>query len=289
MRHCVGCYLRGAGLESVCSEFAWSYRGTRDNRRVNAAITVSSIEDIEAHIAPLRERLTAHPLYGAMCTKEHLRLFMESHVYAVWDFMCLLKSLQQKLTCVGVFWVPTEFPASRRFINEIVLGEESDEFDGRPVSHFEVYLEAMQECGADTSAARKLIETARLGQLDLTHVPDAAAKFVGNTFEVIRKGSLAAQAAAFTFGREDVIPDMFRELVRELNRENSGELSKFVWYLERHIEVDGEDHGPLSLKMVSDLCGDDAGLWEEAAVAAEMAIEARLVLWDGILEQMQKR
>jgi hypothetical protein len=250
---------------------------------VNATITVLSVEDIEARIAPLRERLTAHPLYGAMRTKEHLRVFMESHVYAVWDFMCLLKSLQQKLTCVGIFWVPTALPASRRFINEIVLGEESDEFDGRPVSHFEVYLEAMQECGADISAAMKLVETARLGQLDLTHVPDAAAKFVGNTFDLIRGGGLAAQAAAFTFGREDVIPDMFRELVRELNRESSGELSKFVWYLERHIEVDGEDHGPLSLRMVSDLCGEDAGLWEEAASAAEKAIEARLALWDGIL------
>jgi len=210
-------------------------------------------------------------------------VFMESHVFAVWDFMSLLKALQQKLTCVSVPWVPTKFLASRRFINEIVLGEESDEFEGRPVSHFEVYLEAMQECGADTRAAMKLVDAARLGQLDLKAAPEAAAKFVATTFELIQTGSVAAQAAAFTFGREDVIPDMFRELVRELNRESSGELSKFVWYLERHIEVDGEDHGPLSLKMVSDLCGEDARLWEEAASAAEAAIEARLALWDGIL------
>ena len=208
---------------------------------------------------------------------------MESHVFAVWDFMSLLKALQQKLTCVSVPWVPTKFAASRRFVNEIVLGEESDEFEGRPVSHFEVYLEAMQECGADTRAVAALVESARGGGLDLAGVPEAAAGFVAKTFAVIQTGSLAAQAAAFTFGREDVIPDMFRELVRELNRESAGELSKFVWYLERHIEVDGEDHGPLSLRMVSDLCGVDAGLWEEAASAAEAAIEARLGLWDGIL------
>ena len=256
---------------------------------MNLIASISSIEEIEARIAPLRERLTAHPLYAAIRTQEHLRLFMESHVYAVWDFMSLLKALQQKLTCVSVPWVPTKFPASRRFINEIVLGEESDEFEGRPVSHFEVYLEAMQECGADTRAAMKLVDAARLGQLDLKAAPEAAAKFVATTFELIQTGSVAAQAAAFTFGREDVIPDMFRELVRELNRESSGELSKFVWYLERHIEVDGEDHGPLSLKMVSDLCGDDARLWEEAAGAAEAAIEARLALWDGILEQIRGR
>jgi len=260
----------------------------RDNGEVNFVAGVSSIEEIEARIAPLRERLTAHPLYAAMRTREDLRRFMESHVYAVWDFMCLLKSLQQRLTCVDVLWAPTEFPTSRRFINEIVLGEESDEFEGRPVSHFEVYLEAMRECGADTQAVAALVESARGGELDLVGVPDAAAGFVSNTFEVIRKGSLAAQAAAFTFGREDVIPDMFRELVRELNRESAGELSKFVWYLERHIEVDGEDHGPLSLRMVSDLCGEDVGLWEEAAAAAEVAIEARLGLWDGILAGMRQ-
>ena len=255
---------------------------------MSSTVAVSSIEEIEARIAPLRERLTAHPLYAAIRTQDHLRVFMESHVFAVWDFMSLLKALQQKLTCVSVPWTPTPWPESRRFINEIVLGEESDAFEGRPVSHFEVYLEAMQECGADTRAAMKLVDAARLGQLDLEAAPEAAAKFVATTFELIQTGSVAAQAAAFTFGREDVIPDMFRELVRDLNRESSGELSKFVWYLERHIEVDGEDHGPLSLRMVSDLCGEDVGLWEEAAAAAEVAIEARLGLWDGILAGMRQ-
>ena len=241
------------------------------------------METLEARLGPLRVALLSHGVYGRIKGISSLRAFMESHVFAVWDFMSLLKALQQKLTCVSVPWVPTKFAASRRFLNEIVLGEESDEFEGRPLSHFEVYLEAMQECGADTRAAMKLVDAARLGQLDLEAAPEAAAKFVATTFELIQTGSVAAQAAAFTFGREDVIPDMFRELVRELNRESSGELSKFVWYLERHIEVDGEDHGPLSLKMVSDLCGEDARLWEEAASAAEAAIEARLALWDGIL------
>jgi hypothetical protein len=259
---------------------------------VNATLAVSSIEEIEVRIAPLRDRLTAHPLYAAIKTQEHLRLFMESHVYAVWDFMSLLKSLQQKLTCVSVPWIPSQFPASRRFINEIVLGEESDEFEGRPNSHFEVYLEAMQECGADTSAITALIQTVSRSpqqwNVDLSNAPAAAKNFVTTTFGLIGSGSIAAQAAAFTFGREDVIPDIFRELVRDLNSERQGELSKFVWYLERHIEVDGEDHGPLSLRMVSDLCGDDPQLWEEAAAAAETAIEARLGLWDGIMKQIQR-
>ncbi len=214
---------------------------------------------------------------------------MESHVYAVWDFMCLLKALQRRLTSVDVPWAPTPFPASRRFINEIVLGEESDVYEGRPVSHFEVYLEAMERAGADTSAMGGLparVVAAPDAALDLEGVPAAARRFVETTFAFIDRGSLAAQAAAFTFGREDAIPAMFRSLVRELNREMGGDLGQFVWYLERHIEVDGDEHGPLSLRMVADVCGDNPALWEDAAQAAEEAIRARLALWDGILAQI---
>lgn len=267
---------------------------------------ISSTRAIEDRLAPLRERLAAHPLYPSIRTPAHLRIFMESHVYAVWDFMSLLKSLQRDLTCVDAPWVPTRFPASRRFINEIVLGEESDLYEGRPASHFELYLEAMERAGASTAAIRGLIHataSVRDGQegegdgaksfpweswMVVRGVPRPAKRFMENTFRVIREGSLAAQAAAFTFGREDAIPGMFRSLVRDLNREMSGDLSLFLWYLERHIEVDGEDHGPLSLRMVADLCGEDPTLWAEASDAAEEAMEARLALWDGILQQIEE-
>ncbi len=265
----------------------------RDNGRVNTiAIAPTSIEAIEARLAPLREQLAAHPLYSSIRTPAHLRLFMESHVFAVWDFMSLLKALQQRLTCVDVPWVPTRFPASRRFINEIVLGEESDEYDGRPASHFEIYLDAMERAGASTAVIRRVVDrvaNSPRAELVLDGVPGAARWFVETTFRVIRSGSLAAQAAAFTFGREDAIPGMFRSLVRDLNHATGGDLGQFVWYLERHIEVDGDEHGPLSLRMVADLCGDDPRLWEEAATAAEEAIRARLALWDGILESLNAK
>ncbi len=212
---------------------------------------------------------------------------MESHVFAVWDFMCLLKALQQTLTCVEVPWVPTRFPASRRFINEIVLSEESDEYEGRPLSHFEIYLEAMQKAGADTGPMRHVLGRSRTG-FDLEGVPAAARQFVESTFRVIEQASPAAMSATFTFGREDAIPHMFRSLVRDMDREMGGGLEQFIWYLERHIDLDGEDHGPLSLRMVADVCGNDAALWQEAADAAENALLARLALWDSILEQIQQ-
>jgi len=267
--------------------FFFQGAGISDNRRA-LIDTELSLDVIETRIQSLRVQLASHPLYTSIQTIEHLKIFMESHVFAVWDFMSLLKSLQRQLTCVDVPWVPTAFPASRRFINEIVLGEESDQYEGRSVSHFEIYLESMEQVGADTGAIRHLVQNVA-STLDLQQAPAAARHFVQSTFRIIQEGSLAAQAAAFTFGREDAIPEMFRALVRDLNREMKGDLSQFVWYLERHIEVDGEDHGPLSLQMVADLCGTDPDLWEDAAQAAEAAICERLKLWDGILQQIKAR
>ena len=244
---------------------------------------------IEAHIAPLRARLAAHPLYSSVRTEAHLRIFMQAHVFAVWDFMSLLKALQAKLTCVTVPWVPTPFPESRRFINEIVLGEESDKFEGRAISHCELYLEAMEQCGADTMPFHSFL--ADLSSNSLAEVsarlPAGPRAFVRNTFGTIEEGSLHSMAAAFTFGREDLIPAIFRSLVRELSERNSGTFAKFAWYLERHIEVDGEDHGPLSLRMVSDLCGSDERMWHHATTAAQAALEARLSFWDAILDEIR--
>ncbi len=253
--------------------------------------TVSAIEELQLRLEPLRERLAGHALYGEVRNFNDLRVFMQSHVFAVWDFMSLLKSLQRELTCVQVPWAPTPFPVSRRFINEIVLGEESDLYEGRALSHFEIYLEAMELAGADTTLVRALASYPPVGlhELRFEGVPRAAQEFVEATFRVIREGSPAAQAAAFALGREDAIPAMFRSLVRGLSREADGRLDMFVWYLERHIEVDGEDHGPLALGMVSDLCGVNDALWAEAACAAEDALRARIALWDGVLAEIRAR
>ena len=255
--------------------------------------TPSSIASIEARIAPARARLAAHPLYASIRTEQHLRIFMRSHVFAVWDFMSLLKALQSRLTCVDIPWLPTPLPESRRFLNEIVLGEESDLFQGRAISHFELYLEAMQQAGADPNPIHSFLDRLQQGSqhtsLDeaIASLPSTPRPFVRATFDLIRSGNLHTLAAAFTFGREDLIPDMFRALVRDLNDQASGRFATFIWYLERHIEVDGEDHGPLSLRMVADICGRDEQRWQEAAEAAEQAILARIALWDAILTEIQ--
>ncbi|SEB74577.1 DUF3050 domain-containing protein [Terriglobus roseus] len=242
---------------------------------------------LEEKLKPLYARLATHPLYASFRTIEDLRAFMEAHVFAVWDFMSLLKALQRGLTCVEVPWLPGAMPESRRLVNEIVLGEESDIYQGQHLSHFELYRLAMQQCGASTVAIDRLLFALRDGA-DMheavrgSHAPDEAKHFVGDTFHILGQGKLHAIGAAFTFGREDLIPEMFKSFVRDLNRDVAGQLETFIWYLERHIEVDGEEHGPMALRMIAELCGDDATKWAEAEEAAIFALESRLRLWDGI-------
>ena len=111
-----------------------------------------NISTINEKIQPQKKILLQHPLYEKVKTVEDLHQFLESHVYAVWDFMSLLKALQEKLTCTTTPWFATQNPETRYLINEIVLAEESDlTLDGKRLSHFEMYVEAMQSCGAQTS------------------------------------------------------------------------------------------------------------------------------------------
>jgi len=243
-------------------------------------------------IAAPRQALLQHGLYARLRTVEDMRLFMEHHIFAVWDFMSLLKALQGHLTCVQPPWIPTGNARTRRLVNEIVLGEESDITpDGRTVSHFELYLQAMEEAGANTGQALAFVE--RLGgssdvesALAAIEVPDFVVAFVRHTFQVIHGGKPHEIASAFTYGREDLIPDMFGELVAQLQRDFPGRFDTFRYYLDRHIELDGDEHGELGREMVELLCDGSATRQNEARAAAVAALEARLSLWDGIAAQI---
>lgn len=242
-------------------------------------------------IAPQRYRLETHPLYREVKTLHHLQIFMESHVFAVWDFMSLLKSLQAGLTGITVPWIPSRYPQSRRLINEIVLGEESDTYGTTAISHFELYLKSMAESGAGTFSIDQLISELQAGKafadaLKLSAPPPEAAAFMQSTFGILGQNKLHVTAAAFTFGREDLIPEMFQRLVKDLRR-NLQNVDAFEYYLNRHIEMDGDSHGPMALQMVEELCGFDDRKWQEAATAAQFALEARIQLWDGILGRIR--
>lgn len=245
-----------------------------------------AIQKLKEAIEPARRKVVGHPLYRQLNTMGAVVNFMEHHVFAVWDFMSLLKSLQGRLTCVQVPWVPDGPTASRRLINDIVLVEESDELGKGFISHFELYVDGMRQAGADTSRIDSFIDLLRAGEpvipsLKEAGVPPPSAEFVGATWKFIENAPVHCQAAAFAFGREDLIPDMFDQ-VAALNAE-FGELSTFVDYLRRHIQVDSEEHTPMAMQMLVDLCGDDTDKWTQCEETVNAALAARTKLWDGIV------
>lgn len=250
------------------------------------------LDQLKKRIAQHREQLVRHTIYPKVNSVSRLRSFMESHVFAVWDFMSLLKSLQRSLTCVSVPWLRSRDSEACRLINEIVLGEESDE-DGRGghASHFDLYLEAMADCGANIKTAIQFCDRLQNGEalpVALTNacVGRAAQEFVLSTFALIDRGRPSEIAAAFTFGREDVIPDMFRRFVDSLCSESPEQFERFHYYLNRHIELDADDHGPKALKMVASICRQDPDEWAAAERAAILAIEARVKFWDELEIQL---
>ena len=254
-----------------------------------------NLSKINKELSGLRQQLVEHPLYAEVKSVEDFQAFMEQHIFAVWDFMSLLKALQRGLTCVELPWKPIGSPTTRRFINEIVLGEESDiDSNGEVASHFELYLEAMVQIGADSRQIKQLIflidnEKTIEEALQLVDINQETRDFVNFTFSVLKSGEIHRIASVFTFGREDLIPDMFISILREMESKGQTNISKLLYYLERHIEVDGDDHGPISLKMMEELCGSDEQKWNEVLTSAKEAMQMRIRLWDGILNKQSNK
>ena len=240
-----------------------------------------NIQHINTQISEYKKAVVNHPLYSQLNTIEDVQKLMEIHVYAVWDFMSLLKGLQIELTCTNLPWKPVGDTKIRRLINSIVLEEESDvDSAGNPSSHYEMYLEAMKECGANTNEIDKFVNS--VSDLNLPKVNTAIDSFLATTFDILNSGEAHKIAAAFTFGREDLIPDMFTAIVNDLSKEHK--LDKFIYYLERHIELDGGEHGPLALELISDLCGENKQKWKEVEETAMACLVARKELWDLVLK-----
>ena len=248
---------------------------------------------INSVIRPQREILLQHPLYERVKTIDDLRHFLQGHVYAVWDFMSLLKALQSKLTCTQVPWLPVGNPEIRYLINEIVLAEETDiNIDGKRQSHYEMYVDAMKAIGADVTEVSDFIADVISTQnifvsIKQSPLHNGIKAFLDFTFRVIEEGKPHEIAAAFTFGREDLIPAMFTEILRNFETNfPEVDLSNLIYYFERHIELDADEHGPMAMQMVVELCGNDDQKWREVEEVSRTALEKRIGLWDAIEEKM---
>ncbi|EGV29695.1 hypothetical protein ThidrDRAFT_3139 [Thiorhodococcus drewsii AZ1] len=249
--------------------------------------------DLE-HLRPLQDQLANHAIYGAIERVEDLRIFMHHHVFSVWDFMSLIKYLQSSIAPVRVPWIPTEDPDLRYFINQLVLEEESDAIplpDGELhyASHFEFYCQAMREIGADAEMPRRFLDEVAAQGVDKAlysdQVPSPARYFSETTFGFIRADKPHMAAAALALGRENLIPEMFRRFLERMGI-TPEQAPTFHAYLNRHIHLDQDFHGPLSMKLLERLCADDPERIEEAETAAEEAICARIRFWDGVLESI---
>ncbi|OZA24605.1 MAG: heme oxygenase [Hydrogenophilales bacterium 17-64-11] len=246
-------------------------------------------------IESLRVRLDAHPIYAAVATPGDLRVFMQHHVYSVWDFMSLIKYLQNEVAPARWPWMPGSDAAVQRFINEMVLEEETDVAppgqEGH-TSHFMLYLAAMREIGADPGVparfVQKVAEEGVDAALDAGLAPTPSVAFTRTTFDFLASGKPHTVAAALALGREHIIPSMFRALLSRM-AVTEAQAPSFHYYLNRHVHLDGDSHAPLSLRLLAALCGDDPGKWREAEAAAETAVDARLQLWDGALAALPGR
>jgi hypothetical protein len=243
-----------------------------------------------SQIEPISKRLEAHSVFSKLNTLDELRVFMEHHVFAVWDFMSLLKRLQEIYVPHGSPWVPQSDGNVVRFINEIVMEEESDQAynsDGeRYASHFEIYLEAMTEVGASTDSINHFLNEVRTSGLDkalnLSCVPSPSREFMNHTFELIDKGKGHEIAASFSIGRESIVPVMFKRIL-ELTKIGVNDAPVFHYYLERHAHLDGEHHGPMALKLLDDLCANEPEKENEVILQVQSSLNARIKLWDGVI------
>ncbi|MGC4040575.1 MAG: DUF3050 domain-containing protein [Flavobacterium sp.] len=252
-----------------------------------------NISIINTKIQPQKDILLKHPLYEKVKTIEDLHQFLESHVYAVWDFMSLLKALQNKLTCTATPWFASANPETRYLINEIVLAEESDlTLDGKRLSHFEMYVDAMKGCGAQTSELEHFLKDVADTKNIFVAIRHSSLhpkikEFLEFTFHVIEEGKAHKIAAAFTFGREDLIPNMFTEILKNFqNNFPETDLSKLIYYFERHIELDADEHGPMAMQMITELCQDEEHKWKDVEEISVLALEKRIGLWDAIEEKI---
>ena len=237
-----------------------------------------------------REILSNHPLYESINNIQHVRIFMEHHIYAVWDFMSIVKALQKRLTCVETPWVPKGNSISARLINEIVLDEETDiDPSGQYSSHFEIYLMSMAEAGANIHSINQFISLIEQGKtanqaLNDKHIPNPASKFVNVTFNEIKDAPTHILASAFTFGREEITPELFTSMIKRISKNNQNNLRTFIYYLNRHITLDGDTHSQIAYKMIKQLCGDNNDKWMESIDIAKRMLVARCQFWDGIHE-----
>ena len=245
-------------------------------------------------LTPLKEKLANHRIFERINSIQELKVFMEHHIFAVWDFMSLLKKLQKDLVPSGSPWVPNPNGNLVRFINEIVMEEESDQAysNGAEISytsHYQIYLDAMTEVGASTETISRFVEMVKSeginSAMQKINLPDPSRLFMSHTFKLINEGKSHEIAASFAIGRESIVPLMFKRILDQSKLEDD-QVPVFRYYLVRHAELDGDHHGPMAHKLLENMSAGDPKIQQEIIEQATKSIEQRIFFWDGVLDAL---
>ncbi|CAI3934924.1 unnamed protein product [Commensalibacter communis] len=248
----------------------------------------NNTQQYESELQQANQKMRNHILFSSIKTIEDLRYFMKYHVFAVWDFMSLAKRLQQEFTCTTLPWTPRHNNKAARAMNDIILGEETDvNLDGSHASHYEMYLNAMEDVNSDPLPIQTMVNEFEHNTniefkaiVNKQNIPTYVKDFVIHNLDTAINGSLHEVLGSFFYGREDAIPEMFSNLLKEWGLKES-DYPKFVYYLVRHIELDGDSHGPAVHSIISNL-KDSPDKYIALLKSAIAAVEHRIKLWDGI-------
>ena len=243
-------------------------------------------------VVSVADRTAAHPVFSLVTSLEQARTYMEFQVWCVWDFMCLAKAVQTGLGTFTIPWLPPKNGALLAAINEIISGEETDTGpDGKIASHFEIYLAAMHQAGADTTAINTFLQALRDGvnweaALHKSGAHPGSIRYVSGTIRTSLE-PLHRSVASFCLGREELVPMMLVTMLRNIPR--LPELEMFRWYIQRHIALDAESHGPLSSDLFDSIAGVDAETRQDALKTAAWAIAERADYLDVIMTDLSTK
>jgi hypothetical protein len=272
----------GQALESV--------KGQQAYQLFSHPEAIAKIDAFDQAITPLLKVLATHKVFCSINSIAHARVYLQHQVFAVWDFMCLLKSLYRKLSTKDIWYPPTS-SISVHLIGSIMLEEESDiNEQGDRESHFETFVRAMEELDTDTSQIRGFIAWIKEEQsieiaFEQIDVNPSIKKFVLSNAEVLNLESHEV-LSAFVFGRELITSIMFTNLMKALqhhmNYMDQSHLCTLISYLNRHISLDADEHFPKALKALIELIGDDLAKLDQTIDVAKKVLGIRIDFLDGI-------
>lgn len=258
-----------------------------ENTTERVAYILNEIEDLKSELA-------AHCLYTKLQHMEDIHIFMEHHVFAVWDFMSLAKALQLHLDATQVIEKQTDNSKILGFVNGILTGGETDPNKKEIVlSHLEMYLELMDEIGANTTNIKKLIASSAAGldiheAMQIAQLTDEQQRILNFTQTIIATNEIHKIAVAATLVPEGMISNRFLKILKETEERDNLLVPKFKNYLNRYKAIDGNDYGLLSLEMVTHFCDSDGKKWVDILDIAMKTLSHRIYLWDAIVDEIDQ-